>query len=1205
MRGGMKTYRGSPAAARNYVENDRGRADDYYLVEGAGVAERFVASPEQAVRRAASLTGDGFEAWVAGVDPETGAAKGRLRHDANSVRFVEVTVNGPKSWSLAAALHPDIAAAYDAAQDSAATQIVGWLARHATTRVGPRGAQVQVPVEQIEAVTVRHYTSRAGDPHRHLHLQINARVLAAGKWRGLHTVGVRDSLDATNGIGHAAVMTDPGFRAALAAHGFTLDNAGEVVQLAPFVGAFSARAAQIGRNIDRYETDWQAAHPGQTPGPALRRSWDARAWADARPDKIRPAPGTDLTERWRTELTVLGYVEHDRPAPPDASTIGSLNRDRAVDEVLVRLAARRSGWNAADVRGEVEQLIARHQIVTDAAVRSELAEDLTARAVHECVPLLTRSGVPEHVRALTSRQVLAVETELAERLAARASAPADDAHARVATMVSTAGRGLDKTQLAAANLLAGGRHLAVVEGAAGSGKTSTLAAARELLAAQQRRLTVVTPTLRAAKVAEAELGSRARSAAWLVHQHGFRWDSHGSWTRLQPGQSDQLTSRVYTGPTLDAVLRPGDLLLVDEAGMLDQDTARALLIVADEQHQRVAFVGDRHQLSAVGRGGVLDLAARWADPDACLTLDTVHRFTRTATAPDGSVTVVPDVEYAQLSLAMRTGDDAEEVFPALVARGDIAVHADEAERVAALAGATAQDHDSELRTLLVADTREQVAQLNAAVRERLVATGRVDDQHATSTEAGERIGVGDRVVTRCNNTELGVANRDSWTVAAVDNDASIVVTDGRSLRSLPVDYVREHVELGYACTVHGVQGDTADAAHLLLGEHTGASSAYVGMTRGRSSNTAHLVAADLDEAREQWVATFARDRADVGPAHAAQLAATEAASYVQPRPLEQVLAELCDAWTVEADARERVAELEPRAETLRQIVAVRAAVDPPVDELLATREHTHDTADATARRAEQLTARVTSDGERIRDALTADWDRERRVAGQAGDIVAAGSGRLGQRRGAVHAAQHQLEQWATTWRPYVADLPTDPAQLAAYVRSWDDSTAIWTSFDRYAQRGAAELHPDRAAAVAAAARARAAERQAHDAWRAGIRRRDDQLRPYGPLAHSVDPAVRLADTEHALTDAHAQLDAARHALRSLEHDPAIASRPADMVAGERDRWAHQRASARAEEAQRVGRAKATAALADPARTPPWLRPAAGYSTPDPGPSIGL
>ncbi len=42
--------------------------------------------------------------------------------------------------------------------------------------------------------------------------------------------------------------------------------------------------------------------------------------------------------------------------------------------------------------------------------------------------------------------------------------------------------------------------------------------------------------------------------------------------------------------------------------MLDQDTARALLTIADEAGARVALVGDRHQLPAVGRGGVLDLA---------------------------------------------------------------------------------------------------------------------------------------------------------------------------------------------------------------------------------------------------------------------------------------------------------------------------------------------------------------------------------------------------------------------------------------------------------------------------------------------------------------------------------------------------------------------------------------------------------------------
>ena len=38
MHGGMKIYAGAAAAARHYLEADRGRADDYYLAEGTGIA---------------------------------------------------------------------------------------------------------------------------------------------------------------------------------------------------------------------------------------------------------------------------------------------------------------------------------------------------------------------------------------------------------------------------------------------------------------------------------------------------------------------------------------------------------------------------------------------------------------------------------------------------------------------------------------------------------------------------------------------------------------------------------------------------------------------------------------------------------------------------------------------------------------------------------------------------------------------------------------------------------------------------------------------------------------------------------------------------------------------------------------------------------------------------------------------------------------
>ena len=471
--GGVKFYRGAAKAARAYVERDRSRADDYYLAEGAGVATRLVAT-SAGVEVAGPMDGDTYEQWVAGIDVDTGAKKGRLRTDADGLRFVEVVVNGPKTWSLAAALHPEISDALDAAQDRAASEIVGWVAQHATTRIGPRGRQVQVPVEQIEAAVIRHYTSRAGDPHRHLHLQINARVWAAGAWRGIHSVGIRDSIEAINGIGHAAVATDPQFRAVLAEHGYTIDpETSEIRQLTPYVGAFSARAAQIRRNTDRYEAAWRGEHPGEEPGRRLREGWDRRAWAQARPDKVVPRDGAELVARWNSELRDLGYHDPAGPVRLEETRPGWVDRDAVADLVVSILGSQKSAWNAADIRGKTEVLLAETGLVADRAARVELAEDITARATSRCTRLLEGPEVPEHVRALTSPRVLDVEADLITRLARRGTEPAR--RARVG------GRGIvrvDPTQAAVVGALAGNGDLVVVEGAAGAGKTTALRTTR-------------------------------------------------------------------------------------------------------------------------------------------------------------------------------------------------------------------------------------------------------------------------------------------------------------------------------------------------------------------------------------------------------------------------------------------------------------------------------------------------------------------------------------------------------------------------------------------------------------------------------------------------------------------------------------------------------------------------------------------------------
>lgn len=77
--------------------------------------------------------------------------------------------------------------------------------------------------------------------------------------------------------------------------------------------------------------------------------------------------------------------------------------------------------------------------------------------------------------------------------------------------------------------------------------------------------------LTAAQAALQQVGADAFSAARLVHQHGYRWDDDGHWSQTE------------AEPDARARLLPGDVLLVDEAGMLEQDTARALFASPTER----------------------------------------------------------------------------------------------------------------------------------------------------------------------------------------------------------------------------------------------------------------------------------------------------------------------------------------------------------------------------------------------------------------------------------------------------------------------------------------------------------------------------------------------------------------------------------------------------------------------------------------------
>ncbi|MEO8698145.1 MAG: MobF family relaxase, partial [Acidimicrobiales bacterium] len=115
---------------------------------------------------------------IGGQDPTGSFVLGR-RHGRESVRAFDVTFSAPKSvsvlWGLAdETTRAEVLAAHDAAVDAA----MGWIERHATTRMQVNGQICVVDAEGITAALFRQHTSRSGDPQLHTHAVIANRVLA-------------------------------------------------------------------------------------------------------------------------------------------------------------------------------------------------------------------------------------------------------------------------------------------------------------------------------------------------------------------------------------------------------------------------------------------------------------------------------------------------------------------------------------------------------------------------------------------------------------------------------------------------------------------------------------------------------------------------------------------------------------------------------------------------------------------------------------------------------------------------------------------------------------------------------------------------------------------------------------------------------------------------------------------------------------------
>lgn len=885
MKGGVTFFRSAAAAAvRTYFFSPEAVNSDYYLESTPeGAAERMIWTAEDGLGTG-EIGADGYAAWVDFTDPETGESRGRVRK--NSVRFVEKNINVDKSLSLAAAVNPRVEAAVNQAQRRMAEEMTTYAAEHFVTRVGPAGAQRQVGLEQLEVVTHAHAVSRENEPHPHLHWQVGSRVYAEGGWRQLDTADAAKHSAALNALGENVLHADPQLRSVLAAEGYTFDPAtGKVGELEPYVEAFSTRAAQIRTNKELLEVNWRAdpENAGKTPGPGLRSEWDFIAWAgtaelehiDAeltpRPQKTELAD-EGLSQRWAAELGAMGFQAPEiNPAVATEVGVpgaGVPHRGELAEATVAKLAGTRSAWSRADIRAEATRALTASGYIAEPDELATMREMLVASVEGQCRSMADpRITPPETARHWTTQGIIDTEEQLKTRLAARAVAPVPEVV--TASEMQVIFPRLNDEQAEAAAALAVGTRLSVIEGYAGAGKTAVLGAAAEIR--EDRPMLTVTPTMKASQQARAA-GAEACSLHKLLYANGYRWNTHNQWSRLTPGETDPTTGQAFQPPAQDSAyhLTSDTQVVVDEAGMLDQQAAGALLTLVDAHDADLALMGDRAQLSAVGRGGVLDIAARVTTHH--VELDQVHRF--------GA-----DAEYADISKKLRNREDLPETFERLYQRGNLRIHATTEDAHEALAVEAAIDIRDEREVALTVPTNAAAADLNASIQAERIRTGQITAHQDPATGSdGLEIYRGDTVMTRSNNTELGVANRESFRVVSVHEGGALTVA-GEDQRHQHIDaaYVAEHVHLGYAVTDYGNQGTTVDHGSVLLEEGMSGGGAYVGATRGREENTLHIVAEDTDEARAKFIRIMGTDRADRGLEAAREDLAAELAG-LQPAP---------------------------------------------------------------------------------------------------------------------------------------------------------------------------------------------------------------------------------------------------------------------------------------------------------------------------------
>ncbi|MFZ4602986.1 MAG: Ti-type conjugative transfer relaxase TraA [Caulobacterales bacterium] len=460
--------------------------------------------------------------------------------------------------------------------------------------------------------------------------------------------------------------------------------------------------------------------------------------------------------------------------------------------VLDQLSRTQSTFTAADIARFIHRTTAR-------ADRDHEFQLIYARVMASPDLQKAASAEMQGPARYTTRTVQAIEgamLEAAAELAGRASVKARVSDRDLA--------GLTEEQRIAARALLEAKNLAALHGFAGTGKSHLLAAVTKAYQASGHR---VRGAALSAMVAR-DLGASA----------GIKTDTIASLTK------DMGRRRPFDP------LRAGDVLILDEAGMVGSRQMKTILSHAARVGAKVIMVGDSRQLQAIDAGGAFQsLVKRFG----AARLSTIHRQ-RTDWQRQASV------DFANAR--------APQALAAYRAHGHFHQRRDPEEARRGLIDKWHADGAQTASRLILAHTRTEVQALNRLARAKLRAEGKLGPEVTTTISqmeekdgetvvksATRQFAQGDRLLFTKNDRDLGVQNGSLGTISAFSKEGKfeVLLDDGRTVSFDPRTY--SYLDQGYALTIHKSQGVTVDRTYVLAGEMMDAQMAYVACTRHRDS----------------------------------------------------------------------------------------------------------------------------------------------------------------------------------------------------------------------------------------------------------------------------------------------------------------------------------------------------------------------------------